>query len=51
MSKIDEKIVVVRPFAYLRLWSASETRITIETKNKEYETKHIFWRLYWIGFP
>lgn len=49
MSKLKEKIILVRPFAYINLFGWEDKEVTIETKGKTIEARKLFWRIYWVG--
>lgn len=48
---MNEKIIIIRPFAYVRVFDDGGQEVTISINHKTYEAKRLFWRIYWIGLP
>lgn len=49
MGKTKERIVLIRPLAYIDLFGWEDKDVTVETKGKTVEAKKLFWRIYWVG--
>lgn len=44
-----ERIILIRPFAYIDLLGWNDGQVTVETKGKIVEARQLWWRFYWVG--
>lgn len=50
MSVQRERIILIRPFAYISLFDWEDITVTVHvSKDKTVEAKRLFWRIYWVG--